>query len=293
MTRRLTQFIKDQLSSEDVVDFGHFKLHINPRDVGGKAYRNSSYRDDLLCPLQREIVRTLKPVAYIDVGANYGFTALAHHYFNPTALIIAVEPSPVLQSILSRNLSSIPSTLLKMVPAILGASTGEAVEFAINPTHSQDSRVKGEPGWRTTSVSATTLSTLMMNHAPKGCTYIKIDTQGFEESVFAGAAVLDERNDWIIKTEFAPAWLIKHGTNPTTFLEGLCRKYVVCELSKRTRFKADSLDELKRGALKPGEAAQFVKYIQSLSGGEGWCDLLILPSTGGPTGDGSPSPAAR
>jgi FkbM family methyltransferase len=281
MFRRLTQYIKDRTTSHDVVDFGHFKLHINPRDVGGRAYRSSSYRDELLCTLQREIVRNVQPVAYIDIGANYGFTALAHHYFNPKARIIAVEPSPVLLPILTKNLSVVPPALLEIVPAICGANEDKAVEFAINPTHSQDSRVKGEPGWRTTSVQSTTLSALMAKHAPQGRIYIKIDTQGFEESVFAGAAGLDKRNDWIIKTEFAPTWLIKHGTNPAAFLEGLCRRYTVCELSKRTRFKADSLEQLKRGALKSEEAAPFVNYIQSLSGGEGWCDLLILPHNHG------------
>lgn len=278
MFPRLYSFLRDRIRSDDVVDFGQFRLHINPRDVGGRAYRQAGYRDELRCPLQREIVATLRPATFIDIGANYGFTALAHRALNPDSRLIAVEPSPVLLPWLKRNLAENARQGFTILPSICGNQVTGSMSFAMNPSHSQDSRVRGEAGWPTATVSTVTLASIIEAERADGPFYIKIDTQGFEEMVFAGAwPVLTGRTDWLIKTEFAPAWLCKQGTDPVRLLGQLLDAFLVSEWPKRPPYRGADLRALAKAVLTPDDAPAFVTYIEAFSRGEGWCDLLIRP----------------
>jgi hypothetical protein len=71
----------------DSVDFGRFRLSVDPRDAGGAQYQDPSYWAELVSPLEQGIVRRFSPELFVDVGANYGFTALVHHSLNPAARI--------------------------------------------------------------------------------------------------------------------------------------------------------------------------------------------------------------
>ena len=275
----------DRFASHDVIDFGKFRLHIDPRDYGGRMYRDPHVHDDLRCPLQRELIESLRPETFIDIGANYGFTSVVHRLHNPSARIVAVEPSAMLQPFLERNLRENIGDNYSIVDAVCGDVTSAAVSFATNPGCSQDNRVVGEAGWVTTRVPSITVTDLIQRDGLRGPFFIKLDVQGFEEKVFAGAwSILTSQTDWIVKSEFAPFLLRKQGTDPVEFLRRLVRSFSVLELPKRVRFRGDDLRSLALTELHESDCERFLGYIESLSRGLGWCDLLIRPK-----GHGTPS----
>src|SRR5881397_2539866 len=77
------------------IDFGEFRMTVDLRDDGGYAYLDPAYWAEVVCSVERDIVACFQPRVYLDVGANYGFTALLQHSRNRNCRIIAVEPSPV------------------------------------------------------------------------------------------------------------------------------------------------------------------------------------------------------
>lgn len=271
------KYIKPLITDKKTINFGDFKLTISTRDGGGRMYRQPSYFADLVCPIQQEIIDRFHPTVFLDIGANYGFTSLLHFSKNPSCLIVAVEPSPSLVLFLKRNLEDNKCSNFKLINSVCSDTVGKTT-FSLHPFSSQDNRVIGEKNWKSVVTSSITLETLLESVGLNEFVYIKIDTQGFEEKVFRGGErFLSTNSNWLIKTEFAPKWLLSQGTNPTSFLQSLVSKYIVTELPKRTRFKGDSLSTLLQSPIRSNECSTFVDYVQSLASGDGWCDLIIFP----------------
>lgn len=109
--------------------------------------------------------------------------------------------------------------------------------------------------------------------------YIKIDTQGWEERVFAGGrGFLSSHAKWFIKTEFAPEWLESQGSAPATLLRELIDRYDVYESAGRQRWNCATMAELIGTPLSPGCEDDFVRYVRNLAmADKGWIDLYVLP----------------
>lgn len=277
MIKRVTRFIHNRLVPREVIDFGSFTLTIDRRDGGGRQYRLPTYWAELVCPIEQDIVERLKPTIYLDVGANYGFTALLQHQKNPQCHIIAVEPSPLLIPFLELNLKTNKCINYKLVNALCSDEITQT-SFSLNPTSSQDNRVVGEEGWPSVVVPTVTIDSLMEKVTQQDFVYIKVDVQGFEQVVLRGAHdFLTRSSEWILRLEFAPRWLRHQGADPTEFLRDLVTRYRVAEVPKRTRYKGDSLQAIYKNTLTLEDCASFTNYIQFLAKGDGWCDLMIMP----------------
>lgn len=119
----------------------------------------------------------------IDVGANIGFFSVRFaHWVGPAGRVIAIEPE-------ARNIDSLRrrvararlSDIVTCVHAAAAERPGE-LRLALNPGHPGDHHLaeEGEP------VAAVTLDDLAA-HDPRPVTLIKIDVQGAESRVLAGA----------------------------------------------------------------------------------------------------------
>ena len=260
------------------VDFGDFRLKIDRRDYGGRMYLMPHYAAHLSCPFERDIVEIYRPGVFLDVGANYGFIALAHHVVNPRAKIIAIEPSPLLLPFLEENLRNNGVTNRLIVPAMCTSQVSGKSDFAINPTSSQDNRVLGAKHWQTVRVSTVTIDQVLEGHGDSDFVMIKIDTQGHEAGVIAGAErFLTTRKKWAIRMEFAPKWLVSQGTDPIAFFAQLTERFRVAEIPQRARFSGDDVQNVLASTLTSDAAADFVLHVTTRAGGDGWCDLLIVP----------------
>jgi FkbM family methyltransferase len=275
--RRLRTAVRRRSTRVHRVEFGRFRLSVDPRDAGGAQYRDPSYWAELESPIERDIVRRFSPELFVDVGANYGFTSLVHHSLNPAARIVVVEPSPRVAAFLRRNLDENDCSSAALIEGVCSDSEGDS-SLALNPYSSQDNRVVGEQGWPTINRRSVLLSSLIETAHPRGFTYIKIDTQGYEERVIRGGGrFLDASSDWLIKAEFAPKWLRLQGTDPVAFLISLLSRYQVIELPRRSRYSGDSLERLAETCLDSSDARDFTRYVESLARGDGWCDILVAP----------------
>lgn len=277
LARAVRKLIRRTFSPRQMIDFRKFRLTVDMRDRGGEMYSDPGYFSDLECPIARDIVRLTRPSVFIDVGANYGFTALAHSAINPEAKIIAIEPSPKLVPLLTKNLRDNGVKSFSVVAAICSDRPGD-MSFHLNPNGSQDNRVIGGERWKSVQVPAVTLDQVLAQLDSKDFVFIKIDTQGFEKQVLAGGdRWLRQSSNWLVKTEFAPAWLRSQGTDPGDFLQSLMDHFQVAELPRRARFKGDNLHEVMKNRLSDMDAREFTRYVESMADGKGWCDLLVAP----------------
>lgn len=270
-------------ASQHVVDFGPFKLNVNTADGSGARYRDEARRDEFVDPLMRELIARLRPQMFLDLGANYGFTSLLHRALNPEAAIVAVEMSPLLAPFVRKNFEINGVQRGTVVEAAVGDAPGE-ISTRLNLFGSADNRVRPATQDKfLTSDSCTipvvTVDQLLVDLPSATPLMIKVDTQGYERHVFAGArATLARLERWAIKTEFGPSWLQSQGTHAKQFLGDLVDQFDVCELPQRPRFKGDGLDAIAAARLTAGEVGPFVDWLTGLvTGGRGWCDLLVLP----------------
>jgi FkbM family methyltransferase len=144
--------------------------------------------------IQRALVRLLGPDphgrVFYDVGANAGFfSVLAAKQVGPSGRVFAFEP-------LAENIASIEEQIaenqlrqVELVTMAVGAAPGTAA-FSFPPdqtamAHLGAARAAEE---RTVEVSVTSLDAFAKDHPPP--TLVKIDVEGAETDVLAGAAGL-------------------------------------------------------------------------------------------------------
>ena len=270
-------------TNQHLVDFGPFKLVVNLADGSGERLRDDTKRDELADPLMRDLIARLKPQMFLDLGANFGFTSMLHHHYNPSAAIVAVEMSPLLTPFIRKTFELNGVKRATVVDAACGSAPG-TVRTRLNLFGSADNRVTPVAGEKYLSADSyesavVTVDQLLVDYPSAVPFMIKIDTQGFERHVFAGAkATLSRSSAWAIKTEFGPNWLGSQGSNAKQFLGELVEAYDVCELPQRARFRGDTVAKLLDAKLRAEDVGPFVDWLSNLNThGKGWCDLLITP----------------
>lgn len=214
----------------------------------------------------------------IDVGANYGMVGAICAKTIKDIKVLAIEPDPRLIPLIKKNLSQNNVSDFKVIHAAATKHSVQQLEFSLNPRSTLDNRVNMN-GWDKVSVPGIKLDELLEDKMLEFPLYIKIDTQGFERSVFAGAEkLLHSSSQWIIKTEFAPHWLESQGTDPTEFLNELLIKYSVFESPQRYLF-TDWGNITRLGSpITKTDLEEFVAYVKSLNSNEkGWVDLIVQP----------------
>lgn len=163
-----------------------------------------------------QIVQRLKeagvsPATIVDVGANVGQFAVAASELLPAAELHSIEPDPDTAARLRGHLPA--AAAARVVVSAVGERDG-TVEFQVN-SDSQVSSVLplGEdrkasfPGsrvQRTMTVPLTTLDALFADRGLAGPILLKIDVQGYEDRVIAGAARFLPQVRWVVmETSFA------------------------------------------------------------------------------------------
>ncbi|WP_435257053.1 FkbM family methyltransferase [Thioclava sp. FR2] len=262
------------------VKIGDITLAYRANDGGGKHYLSRGHSEEYLSRFYPTLRDALAPEFCIDVGANYGFTGLLMRRAFPDAHLTLVEPIPWLKNYITYNFATNRTTFDVLHSAIVSTNAaGTTSSFGVNERSSQDSRVIAQSNWTVVETPVVTLDQLASNVGADQSVYIKIDTQGWEERVFAGGETfLTSNSRWFIKTEFAPMWLESQGTDPQTLLRYLLDRYSVHESVARVRWNATCLDDLLGPPLVAGCEKDFVAYVRNLAlQDKGWVDLYVLP----------------
>lgn len=162
--------------------------------------------------------RLLRPSArFLDVGANVGYFSLFAHRLACDVQIDAVEPHPVLHSLLQANLWA-NGVRAEIHNAALG-DTRCLLPMSSPPMNPGDSRV----GTRTPNnrydlvVPVITADELF---ARRTFDVVKIDVQGFEPEVILGMErIVRESPAIVLVVEFWPTSLVERGLEPSEVLD--------------------------------------------------------------------------
>lgn len=176
--------------------------------TGDSGYLNSM--GDTFEPMTLDILSSMvTPDSHvIDVGSNIGFTAIALAHFCPQGHVAAVEPVPRTYTLLRQNVDAANVSLHNFA---LGAAAGE-LEMQGNPDFLAGSFVADKFSIKdsnhfTDRVPVHALDDVFSKTGLARLDAMKIDVEGFELDVFAGArktfatfrpVVFMEMNHWCL-----------------------------------------------------------------------------------------------
>jgi FkbM family methyltransferase len=198
----------------------------------------------------------------VDVGANIGFFTLQFaSWVNQGGRVIALEPEPANCGHLRRAVGrSGFAAVVEIVEAAAAETTGEAL-LELSSVHPADHRL----GTRGVRVAMTTIDELLAARDWAEVSLIKIDVQGAEARVLAGARQTLERCRPALFLEVNDEQLCHYGSSARALLtECTDRGYTVHALGKDAVSAPLTLDQ----ALARGQAPRYF-------------DALLLPA-GGP-----------
>ena len=159
----------------------------------------------------------LKPGdSYIDVGAHIGLYALyVAHVVGPKGKVVALEPEPKNYELLRENIRLNDFNNVETLQAAAGAREGRSKLF-LSPQNSGDHYLSSVSGGReSVGVPVTTLDRVVSRFDLKP-RLIKIDVQGAEAQVLAGARET-LKNKPVVILEFSPGLMGRIGDSPFEF----------------------------------------------------------------------------
>lgn len=177
----------------------------------------------------------------IDVGANIGFfTKIFCGWVSDGGRVIAIEPEAENVQWLRESISiSGMSAKAEVIEAAADKKSG-TVLLEINPRHPGDHRI-GEKG---TPVTALTIDDVMEERGWPEVSLMKVDVQGAEERVIAGADVTIEKFRPVLFIEIDRDILGKEGKDTGKLLSRLSeRGYAIHRLEMGGLSEALSVDQ--------------------------------------------------
>jgi FkbM family methyltransferase len=181
----------------------------------------------------------------IDVGANIGFFALRFgRWVGPEGRVIAIEPERRNMAALRRRVQAARlNGVVECVQAAAADRAGE-VRLAVNPAHPGDHRI-AEDGER---VPAVTIDDLTAGD-PRKVALVKIDVQGAEMLVLAGARRVLETHHPALFVEVDDGALTRFGSSSAELIEKLATLgYTGHTLTRRGIGAAEAPDALTAGS---------------------------------------------
>jgi FkbM family methyltransferase len=171
----------------------------------------------------RLLHKYLKPgMTVVDVGANVGYyTLLSASKVGLHGRVYSFEPSPYAAQRLENTVQEDRLGNVRVFPTGLGERRGEELLFApLAGNHSPS--MFGVVGAEARSVAITTLDAIMEELQVDAIHLLKIDVEGYEGRVLAGAAkLLSQGRIRAILCEFNDYWLHRAGTDGASLYQQL------------------------------------------------------------------------
>ncbi len=195
----------------------------------------------------------------LDIGANVGFFTLRFaSWVSDGGRVIALEPEAVNYEALVRAVAKAGlSGVVEAIQAAVSDATGEA-RLEVNPGHPGDHKL-GTDG---VAVATTTVDDLLAARGWPEVSLIKVDVQGAEALVLAGARQALERSRPVLFLEVDDAGLRRYGSGASELLTSVVARGYTIHSRVGGSFSAP---------LGVAEAL-------SLEGTAGYEDLLLRPA---------------
>jgi FkbM family methyltransferase len=220
-TKALPDLDAVTVTADEVLEVQGSKMMLDPAD---KIISRVIKRDGIWEPVETALFeREVKPgYVVVDAGANIGYyTLLAARLVGATGHVYAFEPEPNAFALLQRNVHLNGYTNVTLVPTALGREPG-TMQLFIATKNRGDHRIYNPTGKRSAiDVEVVTLDAFLAEHEVSRVDLLKIDTQGAECSILAGAEQTLTRRELSIVMEFTPAFLEAVGDDPRACLTRL------------------------------------------------------------------------
>jgi len=208
----------------------------------------------------------------LDIGANIGVTSIIMSHYAPNGRVIGVEPGKRVFKLMNENLarngihnvqafdyavSSEPGTMAFHELSAFGHLHGHAGVDAADPD----------------AVEVITLDQLVKKLGLERLDFIKIDTEGFEPQVFAGAQETIRRFKPVIQFELNTWTLMAAGKNdPLAFAATICQQFGSVYRINKTAIGLD-LDVISAESSAVGASRTMIH--DNIAFNQSWDDYLI------------------
>jgi FkbM family methyltransferase len=159
---------------------------------------------------------------FLDVGANIGyFSCLLGKLADSNGKVISIEPEPQNRQLLETNLRNNRLTNVTVHACAVGAQDSTAkMGIYKSANRGRHSLIDLEPCKEFIEVPVRRLDDLLQHSGISTWTLMKMDVEGFEPFVFAGAPETLSRTE-SLALEFAPDYWKKSNTDPSTVFQAL------------------------------------------------------------------------
>jgi FkbM family methyltransferase len=239
-------------------------MYLNPDDA---IVSRVIARDGIWEPLETKVFRShVGPGdVVVDVGANLGYyTLLAARLVGAEGHVYAFEPDPESFALLERNVELNGYENVTAVPLALGKAPGK-LPLYLNAKNRGDHRVYDPTGERrSVEVDVVTLDAYREDHGVERVDFLKIDTQGAECLILAGAEKTLAQAGLTIVLEFTPHFLAAMDQDPRTCFQPLVSP----------RFRLHDIDEWK-AELRPTDLDALLEHYSVES--KKFTNVLVEP----------------
>jgi FkbM family methyltransferase len=179
---------------------------VHRRDVVGRHIAKYGTHEGALTRWIADRLASSEPALFIDAGANMGWHALHAARCKSVEAVVAFEPDPFNAWLLDRNLTENRINNVIVCCSALGAETGTAPLYRYKDSNRGRPSLAANHGHGSKIVPLTDLDRALHNlgFGDRGIAVLKIDVEGYEPAVIAGARATLARTDVII-LEYSPA----------------------------------------------------------------------------------------
>lgn len=202
----------------------------------------------------------------LDIGANIGLTALILSSYCPRGHVFAFEPSPTNAKYLRQNISNNGISNVTVIEAAVGASPGSA-QLALVDIGANSTIVRPDAAapLRAADVKVISLDTWAVGDYSE-VDFIKLDVEGYEGHVLAGAAGLIARARPPIFMEFNSVTIVFEARrSPLSFAETIWQAFDIYSVGAE-------------GELQPaGDGSMEVFVFQNMVQNGCIDDVILIP----------------
>ena len=178
---------------------------VHRRDAIGRHIAKYGTHEPLLTKWLSDYLAVAQPGLFIDVGANLGWHALHAARLDTIETVVAFEPDPFNAQLLERNRSANNITNLIIKTSAAGAECGLARLHSYKNSNLGRHSMVTDYGYESQIVPVITLDRALveLGFDDRPVTALKIDVEGFEPAVIAGASQTLKRTN-VVVLEYSP-----------------------------------------------------------------------------------------
>lgn len=225
--------------------------------------------------LAQAFARRFDDFLAIDVGCQYGTSAITLARYlrsiGKTMPVIAFDPGDAGRLAPTTIEMNDAADEVHFYPQAVGARDGFAVLFHEFGNSENNRIVNAIPESLSRIVRTVSLDSFLESHYALKPALVKIDTQGAEPEVLAGAGRLLRTCPTVLLMEYTP-WAIRTRTDPVAFLARLQEDFHIYRLVDHVGTIASRTSGL--ALIAPGEVPQFTAMIDDSSAK--WTDVVLV-----------------